>query len=444
MPGPFAIAAVTAVLKDLLNNGMADHDLSSMGNVTVTALPPDRIPTSNAEEKTQLNIFLYQVTPNSGWRNAGLPSRGSAGDRLTNPPLALDLRYLITAYGQEEFHAETLLGYAMQLLHERPVLTRDMIRATLTPALPPEVTLPPNLSMLSTSDLSENLEQITISPHYLNSEEMSRLWSAMQAKYRPTAVYHVSVVLIEADKSGRAPLPVLKRGEDDRGPSAVGDLVPPFPTVEKTIISNNQPRAKLGDAVKLEGHHLAGETANPNDVEVVVRLTNPRLSQPVEIVVPASSRSETQVSFSVPSTPANLVAGLFSLAVLVTPNGKPDERRSSNETVLGVAPEITGGLGVEIARTNVDAGTQLGDATINVNCTPEVRPEQRVALVLGSKEVPASPHPTQTNSLEFVAAAVAAGEYWIRLRVDGVESLLVDRSDPADLKFDETQKLVLT
>ena len=52
MSGPFAIAAVTAVLKDLLNNGLVDHDLSSVGNVAVTALPPDRI-SDNADSKPE-------------------------------------------------------------------------------------------------------------------------------------------------------------------------------------------------------------------------------------------------------------------------------------------------------------------------------------------------------------------------------------------------------
>jgi hypothetical protein len=208
MAGPFAIAAVTAVLKDLLNDGLANHDLSALGNVSVTALPPDRIPITNADEKSQINIFLFQVAPNIGWRNNGLPSRSITGERLTNAPLALDLRYLITAYGKEEFHADALLGYAMQVLHENPVLTRAMVNATLKPSLPVGVTLPPGLAMISTSDLAEQVEVVKISPAYLGTEEMARLWSAMQAKYRPTAVYNLSVVLIDANKASKSALPV--------------------------------------------------------------------------------------------------------------------------------------------------------------------------------------------------------------------------------------------
>ena len=33
-----------------------------------------------------------------------------------------------TAYGVDDFQAEILLGYAMHLLHERPVLDRAAIR----------------------------------------------------------------------------------------------------------------------------------------------------------------------------------------------------------------------------------------------------------------------------------------------------------------------------
>src|SRR4029450_8270342 len=113
MSNALAIAAVTAVLKDLLNNGVIDHQLSGVvGEVTVSALPPDRVLVEGQAETSRLNLFLYQVTPNAGWRNQALPSHDPSGIRVTNPPLALDLHYLITAYGANELHAEILLGYA--------------------------------------------------------------------------------------------------------------------------------------------------------------------------------------------------------------------------------------------------------------------------------------------------------------------------------------------
>src|SRR5690349_19913580 len=111
MSTALAIASVTYVLKDLLNTGLTKQDITGTigGNVTVTALPPDRIDAGNTTENNQLNLFMYQATFNSGWRNQALPSLNSRGERIQNPPLALDLHYLLTAYGSEELHHEILL-----------------------------------------------------------------------------------------------------------------------------------------------------------------------------------------------------------------------------------------------------------------------------------------------------------------------------------------------
>ena len=99
MSNALAIAGVTAVLRDLLNDGLINHDVSGVlgSSVTVSALPPDRVVPASGTEASQLNLFLYQVTPNPGWRNDGLPSRDATGRlRLSNPPLALDLHYLLS------------------------------------------------------------------------------------------------------------------------------------------------------------------------------------------------------------------------------------------------------------------------------------------------------------------------------------------------------------
>ena len=122
MSTALAIAGVTAVLRDLLNDGLINHNISGVIGSTRDGHARCR-PTASrrqaASTARQLNLFLHQVTPNASWRNDGLPSRDASGrQRLTNPPLALDLHYLLTAYGAEELHSEILLGYAMQLLHE--------------------------------------------------------------------------------------------------------------------------------------------------------------------------------------------------------------------------------------------------------------------------------------------------------------------------------------
>lgn len=213
MSNALAIAAVTAVLKDLLDNALVDHSVSSTlsGNVEVTAVAPDRI-NLDTLAGPRLNLYLYRVTPNQGWRNAALPSQSVDGRRLSNPPLALNLHYMLTAYASNDFEAEILLGYGMQLLHEVPVLTREAIRTTLaTPSPVDGAILPPPLNSLAASALADQVELVKITPDLMTTEEISKLWAAFQATYRPTAAYRASVVLIESRAAVAAPLPVQTR-----------------------------------------------------------------------------------------------------------------------------------------------------------------------------------------------------------------------------------------
>ena len=107
------IAGVTAVLKDLLDSGLIEHRVTdTLGQgVTVSAAPPDTVVVSGDEAGPRLNLFMYQATPNAALRNQALPSVTGRGARSTNPPLALDLHYLLTAYGVQELQAEVLARY---------------------------------------------------------------------------------------------------------------------------------------------------------------------------------------------------------------------------------------------------------------------------------------------------------------------------------------------
>src|SRR4051812_30703718 len=101
MTTALGIAATTAVLRRLLQNAIPSSDaLGTLGDISVSALPPDRIDVTN--EKNRLNLFLYQVTPNTGWMNTEYPSHSFDGARLSNPPLALDLHYMLSAYGEKD------------------------------------------------------------------------------------------------------------------------------------------------------------------------------------------------------------------------------------------------------------------------------------------------------------------------------------------------------
>src|SRR5262249_25946270 len=122
------------------------------------------------------------------------------------------LHYLLSAYSPQELNAEILLGYAMHLLHEAPVLTRQEIRTAL--AAPAPVTgsiLPAAFQAAAASDLADQVEQIKITPPFLRTEAPPKLWTAFQGHYRPTVAYVASVVLIEGRRPTRAALPVRER-----------------------------------------------------------------------------------------------------------------------------------------------------------------------------------------------------------------------------------------
>ena len=100
MSSPLALAATTAVLRNLLDNGMVDAG-PAVGAITVTAVAPDLVKVDDPALGPRLNLFLHRVSPNGWLSNAGLPTRSGDGTRVTNPPLALDLHYLLTAYASE-------------------------------------------------------------------------------------------------------------------------------------------------------------------------------------------------------------------------------------------------------------------------------------------------------------------------------------------------------
>jgi Pvc16 N-terminal domain len=200
MSSALAVASVTAILKSLLENGLVDHGISaSVGSdVIVSALPPDRVDVG-ADERAQLNLFLHQITPNTNLRAPGRLVLDADERQAAAPRLALDLHYLLTAYGAQDFQIEILLGYAIQRMHQAPTLKRDAMRASLKALSTSDHgnVLLPALAALASSNLAEQVEQIAITPQFLNSDEMSKIWSALQARYRPSIAYKVSMVLFE-------------------------------------------------------------------------------------------------------------------------------------------------------------------------------------------------------------------------------------------------------
>lgn len=430
MSTALAIAGVTAVLRDLLNDGLINHNISGVlgSSVTVSVQAPDRVVAANAAEASQLNLFMYLVTPNQGWRNEGLPGRdGSGRQRLSNPPLALDLHYLLSAYSGADLHAEILLGYAMQLLHGTPVLTRAAIRTSLIPSPPVGSTLPPALRALADSGLAEQVELIKITPVVQSNEELSKFWTATQSHLRPSAAYIASVVLIQAQQPARSALPVLTRGPRDAQGHETGIAVQPGLQASLPLLTSAQPPAGqivagIGDLVVLQGQALDGADRR-------VLLENEPWQVALEIAAAPAQQPDrpaaTTAGFSLAGQAAALPVGIYRATLEVT---RPDllnqaKRMVSNRLALTLAPRIT-----NLPQTVARAGD--GSATITLQFTPDLRSGQHAMLVLGSDEVAPLAAGATPSSLQFRIPNAQPGSYLARLRVDGIESPIVDMSLP--------------
>jgi hypothetical protein len=441
-----AIASVTAVLKDLLNNGVIDHQLSNVvGEVTVSALPPDRVLVAGQAETSRINLFMYQVSHNAAYRNSALPSRSSAGDRVSNPPLALDLHYLVSTYGANEFDAEILLGYAMQLLHETPVLTREAIRRTLAPASPVTgAVLPPPFNALVASELADQLEQIRLTPAVMGVEDVSKLWTAIQSHYRPTALYHASVVLIESKRSTRSALPVAN---DKRRLYVVPFTFPAIVDVVSAL-GDREP-ILVGSTLVIRGRDLVGD-------RTFINLDG------MEFTPPPATMKADRIELPLPAPlPAGLFAGIKGIQVIqkLQMGEPPVDHRGfeSNAAAFVLRPTITNGpvipptdlLSVVNSTETINGSVvQLRAGRMRVGCDPRIGREQRVTLILNEINVapgavthaytfaaPASnglaPGVLDTAAVEIPFTRVVAGTYVVRVQIDGAESVLAQDASGA-------------
>jgi hypothetical protein len=406
MSNALAIAAVTAVLRDLLNNAVIDHDLSTtVGSpVNVTALPPDRIKIGD-DEQPQLNLFLYHVASNSGWSNVALPSRDSQGDRLTNPPLALNLYYLLTAYGKKDFDGEILLGYAMQMLHETPVLPRDAIRTALGGVPPVSSNILP-IGPLAAADLADQVEQIKIAPQSMNTEEVSKLWAALQARYRPTATYHISVVLIESNRSVKSALPVTRRN--------LFALQFRQPYIEKIIPQT----VVAGEAITIRGRNF--------------KTPRTKLNFGTAALVDPAQLTDTQI---VTTPPSGLLAGINSVQVVQQLDfgtlADPHRGFESNVAPFILAPQIT----------TLPASVKRGN-TLTLGINPPVGRNQRASLLSAERAItiPARPAagPATTTTLDFsIPADFSTGDFTVRVQIDGAQSPVEIDKNPNSPTFEQ-------
>jgi uncharacterized protein DUF4255 len=137
-------------------------------------------------DTTRLTLYLYRVTVNEHSRQTHRP--GSPSDAPV--PLGLDLHYLLTAWAGNSLDEQVTLAWAMRQLHLYPVL---------------------DASSLSPEAGWSGDEVIQIIPAELSTEDVMRIWDALDPAYRLSVSYVARLVRLDPDSPDVTGLPVVAR-----------------------------------------------------------------------------------------------------------------------------------------------------------------------------------------------------------------------------------------
>lgn len=192
-------AAVTTVIKNLLENGLINHGMTGHlgSDILVSAQPFDRVETGE-NEHARVNLFLYQLNP-KGISGYSRHQSGKPEDPKYRYVSEIEMFYIVTGYGAQDLHAEMLIGCALQSLHEAASLTGEQVRAILGTQSSPKAgrVVPPAQSAVTASGAAEMIKSLRIVPFMLDPDSLLSVWSSQQAPYRPSITYQATVVLAE-------------------------------------------------------------------------------------------------------------------------------------------------------------------------------------------------------------------------------------------------------
>ena len=380
MSNSLAIATVTAALRQVLLLPVKD----AVGGSDVGFSRPD----ATSGTSPLVNVYLYQITPNTGYRNDDLPTRRSDGSLSQRPQAAFDLHYLFTFHGDDtKLEPQRLLGAVATTLHAQPLLSTDNINNAVT-----------SYGFLAGSGLESQVERIRFTPTALTLEEFSKLWSVFfQVEYSLSAAYQASVVLMESVDTPTPAPPVLQRN------LYVVAVNTPF--ISQIVSADGKPITSASTLL-VQGTHLR----SPNVTLVVEQQQFP----PTVI-------SDTQLTLPMP---AGLHAGVKGLQVLQPIDmGTPPASHRGFES--NIAPFVLHPTVSAASPTAAVSGTD-----VKLTLSPNIGVGQRAVLLLDNVTAhtafasPAVVATADSATIVINIANVPAGTYLVRVQVDGAESPL--------------------
>lgn len=395
-----AIATVTATLRQ----GLLDIIGTDVPGATVTTQRPDIATTTSGN----VNIYLYQVTPNTAWRNSDLPTRNSDGELVQRSQVALNLKYLLTFYGDEnKLEPQRLLGSVVRTLHSRPVITRQMINNAIMNA-------GDGFEFLANSNLANDVELVKFTPISMSTEELSKIWSVFfQTSYNISIAYEAAVVLIESEDVEKKALPVHERSLYVRTFNQ--------PLIEHVMSKEGENKPIVANSkIVIIGKKLLGDvtTIKVSGIEIVPEKT-----------------ADTQISLQLPP---GLQVGVHGVQVvhqmLIGMPPTPHAGMESNVMAFVLQPTITAAVSntadIEVNFSSVVGKTQNVVLLLNeFNPAPERRARSY------SFKVP--PRTEDASSITVSINDVGSGDYLVRVQVDGAESPLEMDNEQSSPTFNQ-------
>ncbi|MDF3037651.1 MAG: hypothetical protein K0Q71_357 [Thermomicrobiales bacterium] len=441
MSNTLAIAAVTKTLAALITPAV-----THIAGAVAVAARPDEPPTG--VESPHVRIFLYRVEPNAAWRNCDLPTRRSDGTLAQRPQAALNLQYLLSFHGAEHlFEPHRLLASTVLVLHEQPLLDRDLIQSAVG-----EVAAGVD-NPLADADLAAQPERVRLTPLALGLDDLTKVWTVFpETAYQLSVAYEASVVLINSEAMPNRALPVRE--------PRIYAITLRRPHITR-VVNAEDPRLSItdGDSILIQGSQLRGEITR---VRLVGKERDPATGEArtTERFVampppPPGVLRDDAISFALPE---GLLAGLVSVQVLhqMTMGEPPTSRPSaaSNLAPLLLQPRVQQeddayliSLADDATCEDVpdtDPVQQICAGEIAITIAPAVARSQHVGVLLNriqqpdeadepsdSYGFPATPNANGTT-LTVPFAEVRDGTYLVRVQVDSIDSpLIVDEGSGA-------------
>jgi hypothetical protein len=169
------VADVSEILLAVLQDAIGDLD-----GVERPLAILDDLSGTMAVRPPKLTLFLYEIAEDVASRNRPNirvePTDADPQIRFRKPPMALVLRYLVTAWGGDQVTQHRMLGRALEALYNDAIIDGGRLTGSLAGMV--------------------DALHLTLTP--LTLDQKSYVWFALQKPYRLSLNYEVRVVNLDA------------------------------------------------------------------------------------------------------------------------------------------------------------------------------------------------------------------------------------------------------